>query len=213
MNTASKFTKTEHLEDALKNRAYASPLNNLNDPYEFAGIRYPDEYRVCSFMANNNKMLMWSHYGQGHHGIRIDFYFDDESYHHIEQVQYSKKLQKRQNECTENLKDRILEKGKEWAYEEEKRAVWQKGISDASWCCLDDKIVLRATVNCVVFGTLADSNTEQYRHALTLLKNENSCRDKKSEILVKKCRISDSKYRTIYDKQYDYLKDLERIRL
>lgn len=112
MNTASKFTKTEHLEDALKNRAYASPLNNLNDPYEFAGIRYPDEYRVCSFMTSNNKMLMWSHYGQGHHGIRIDFCFDDESYHHIEQVQYSKKLQKRQNECTENLKDRILEKAK-----------------------------------------------------------------------------------------------------
>src|ERR1700733_10826409 len=70
----------------LRNRLYASPYKEMNDPMEGQYYYRQGDYdrrtlrtikenkqnlRLCSLSRNNHNELMWSHYADGQHGVAI----------------------------------------------------------------------------------------------------------------------------------------------
>ena len=59
------------------------------------------------------------------------------------------------------------------------------------------------------FGCLADTDKDNYLSALKAIKEYNDKSRKK--IKVKKFKMSDDSFKFVYDKNYDYEKELERM--
>lgn len=209
MTIFAKFTKISYLQSAIENGVYASELKNLNDPYEWAGVRYPESYRVCCLSKSKLKMLMWSHYAT-HHGCRIDFEIPAEFNDLVREVTYTDCFTQRADMAGEELFESLYQKGSEWKYEEEVRAAWCSDSSDDRWIEIDGKIFLRARVVKVTFGLLADAEGG-YKEALDYIAKYNKRRDKSLAIKVSKCRMKNAVYQLTEDGQYDYEKELRRL--
>ncbi len=84
------------------------------------------EYRICSFSATWEPILLWSHYADAHRGICIGFSVNNDDMGSAMQVSYSEELPSIEyfdrNE-EETLKALILTKSSAWRYEEEFRMV------------------------------------------------------------------------------------------
>ena len=57
-----KYTGLQYIPSCIENGIFASRLDNINDPFEGKGIRYPNRYRVVCLTASPYQMLMWAYY-------------------------------------------------------------------------------------------------------------------------------------------------------
>lgn len=210
MSIASKFTKIDYLESAIVNGVRASELASLNDPYEWAGVRYPELFKVCCLSKAKFKMLMWSHYAT-HCGCRIDFEIPDEYCDLVRDVEYTDHFTQHADMANEELRESLYQKGAEWKYEEEIRAVWCGDLNDNRWIETEDGVFLKAQVVRVTFGLFADDQGDKYKDALSFIANHNDACDETSLIEVHKCRMKNAQYQLAYDSQYDYKKELNRL--
>lgn len=213
---AFKFTQLEYIQSAIEYGAFASPIDSLNDPYEWQGIRYLDSLRVCCLTSAPFKMLMWSHYAK-HEGCRIDFVFDDQCNRILKPVTYTDKFIDHATLGKRELADYFYIKGAEWKYEDEIRAVWQKESAtqehDANLWIKDfnNNIFLRGTVRRITFGLLSERLREDYLNSLKAIKRANQIRNDDEQIEVCKCRMKNGSYQLTYDGQFDYLEELSRL--
>lgn len=210
----SKFTLMKHIQSSVENGIFASPLDSLNDPYEWDGVRYPENYRVCCMSKAKFKMLLWSHYAT-HRGCRIDFELPDNAGISVRSVEYEDEFRQHADLSPEELVRSLYFKGSEWKYESEARAVWCKSDEAKShtnaWAQVDDNIYLKAEVVRVTFGLLSERANEEYHKALSFLKQVNSTRPLDRQIEVCKCRLKNNQYQLVADKQFSYLMELERL--
>ncbi len=210
MSTYYKFTSLEHLQSAIQYGAFASPLTNLNDPYEFEGIRYKDKYRICCLSKVPFKMLMWAHYSK-HIGCRIDFKFGDEFDSRLKPVTYEECYRNRAELDESSIEESFYHKGREWAYEEEVRAIWTRGSTSACWKKdFEGNVFLAGRVSSITFGLLADQDKDAYRKALETIKRHND-QNPNNPISVSKCRLMNSKYQLANDGQFNYLEELKAL--
>ena len=129
------------LDDIRRRRLKLSKIDDMNDPYEWRGVRLDDkvsrsalagtgEYLkatngVVCFSLSWNNILMWSHYGDRHKGICLGFDVPDDDVGKVEYVKnmlVAGDLQK----ASEEERSRIMEalfwvKYDGWSYEDEVR--------------------------------------------------------------------------------------------
>lgn len=212
----SKFTQLKYIQSAIEYGAFASPIDSLNDPYEWQGIRYPDSLRVCCLTSAPFKMLMWSHYAK-HEGCRIDFAFDEQCNRILKHVTYTDKFVDHATLGKRELVGCLFIKGAEWKYEDEIRAVWQKGSAtqernDNLWIKdFSNNIFLRGAVRRITFGLFSERLQEDYLNSLKVIERANQARNNDAQIEVCKCRMKNGSYQLTYDKQFDYLEELSRL--
>ena len=201
----TKYTKLIHVSDAIKNGVYACKLDALNDPFEFEGIKNPNNYRVCCLTSSDKKMLMWAYYGN-HRECSIQFEIPDD---YLKKVEYVEYFNTHRYMDSETIIESLYRKGKEWEWEKEYRAVYSKEDTDKNkWLCVNDKCFLRAKVKQITFAVLAHKN-ELYQKTLKTIKKFN---DSHTEMItVKKMIIKDtsSKYELVFDPQYKYEEEIE----
>ncbi|MGL1889844.1 MAG: DUF2971 domain-containing protein [Reichenbachiella sp.] len=120
----------------LKNRLFAAPYKELNDPME--GQYYyghgeldrnlrkhiQDEkglLRICSLSRVNNNELMWSHYSNGQRGIAIGVRIDESEYE-VSPILYNGLAYIKDQSYDTNTATEILSHKLEvWSYEKEER--------------------------------------------------------------------------------------------
>ena len=125
------------LDIILKNRLYAAPYKDLNDPMEgkyyypqgiFDGSRREklendkEKLRICSLSRNNNHELMWSHYANGQRGVAIGVTVSFSEDYTVKPVQYEGlPYYERMNFNNQTAIDILSNKLEVWEYEEEER--------------------------------------------------------------------------------------------
>ncbi len=140
---AFHFLSTNHALDVLKNqRVKVSRFDDLNDPFELYAAELSDKRHRAAFRRFKKEMaqrfgllcfsrswespLLWSHYGDRHRGVALEFEIEDDR---VNEVSYQpnrllldieKKLSVGRLDQTDV--DRILRtKFKQWEYEDEVR--------------------------------------------------------------------------------------------
>lgn len=205
-NGIYKYTKLMHLEDALYNGIFASTLDSLNDPYEREYINYLDDFRVCCMTSSPRQMLMWSYYN-GHRGCVIHYAIDNPSVE-IRKVEYKKHFTSHREMDQNQIYESLYTKGDEWQKEKEIRAVFSRNRdSNLDWIEGEEKIFLKAKVKEVIFGVCSQYD-DNYNNSLILLRDYNKSDQK---VVVRKLIMSNKKYELVFDKQFDYLKELTMI--
>ena len=213
---AFKFTQLKYIQSAIEYGAFASSIDSLNDPYEWQGIRYPKSLKVCCLTSAPFKMLMWSHYAK-HEGCRIDFSFDKRNDDLLKPVTYTDQFVDHATLSTKELVGHLYTKGAEWRHEDEIRAVWEKESAEqmhdgSPWVSdFDGNIFFRGKVERITFGLLSEKNGD-YLHSLEIIKRANLSRSCDDQIEVCKCRMKNGSYQLTYDKQFNYLEELDRLR-
>ena len=161
-------------------------------------------------------MLMWSHYAK-HEGCRIDFSFDERCDSVLRPVTYTDEFVDHTTLNKKELIDHLYTKGAEWKYEDEVRAVWQKESitqerDNSPWIeDLEGNVFLHGAVRRITFGLLSENNQEQYARALQLIKRANLNRNDDVKIEVCKCRMKKGSYQLTYDRQFDYLEEIDKL--
>ena len=197
-----KYTGIKYIPSCIENGVYASQLDNINDPYEGKGIRYPEQYRVVCLTASSLQMLMWAYYGN-HKGCCVAF---DVNY--ATPVEYIKEFQMHEDMSTKEVIESLYQKGNEWKHEKEFRIVFHESkANDPSWKRIDENIFLVAPVKKIVFGYLAEMD-EKYVEMLEYIKEYNQNNE---PIEVTKCRLKNEKYQLAEDKQFDIDAELKRL--
>lgn len=133
------FSSFLHLADILlKNRLYAAPYSDLNDPMEgfylhsrkgkidedmqraISGAK--EQLRICSLSRLSGNPLMWSHYADGHRGVVIGVEVTDKDCE-VRDVTYSERPPKigLSNYNPNTPRDVLSTKLDAWGYEEEVR--------------------------------------------------------------------------------------------
>ena len=122
----------------LKQRLYAAPYKELNDPMEgrylysksdgkidedmvqmLKGAK--EKTRICSLSRDPNNELMWSHYAEGHKGVAIGVEVNSNKYK-VRPIQYDGLHQIGQhNFHSGSAVDVLSHKLDVWEYEEEER--------------------------------------------------------------------------------------------
>ncbi|KJS82610.1 MAG: hypothetical protein JM58_14745 [Peptococcaceae bacterium BICA1-8] len=129
----------------LKNRLFAAPYFDLNDPMEgryIYSFGHPsdkiiraikgekEKLRIVSLSRNFNNTLMWAHYANGHRGVAVGVEVNRNKYD-IRRVNYSDSmfnLQYNLDFPSLDVAKRILsEKHLAWSYEEEERIFVEDG--------------------------------------------------------------------------------------
>lgn len=205
-----KYTSMEYIEDAIRYGVYASRLGDLNDPYEYNGIVYIEDYRVCCMTTSSAKMLMWAYYGY-HRGccIKYDVSGIISDYPGlIRKVDYTDILRTSHREMnSKELYDNLYRKSKEWKQENEYRAVKHLDKNEDAWNLYENKVFLKAKVKQIIFGVEVSSEPEKYFDALKTIHDYNL---KDCNIEVKKMYVKPDKYELKFDPQYDYLRELSK---
>ena len=121
----------------LKNRVYAAPYFDLNDPMEGLylynageldrGIRsrLQDEKqktRLCSFSERDDIELIWAHYAEGHRGVAVGVEVDPGRYLVKPIVYGDPYFLNRSDIHNDSVIDILTRKTKPWRYEKEVRA-------------------------------------------------------------------------------------------
>lgn len=196
-----KYTKIEYVIDAIRNGIFAAKLDSLNDPYEYEGIRYIDDYRVCCLTKSPLQMLMWSYYGN-HHECCIAFLLD-ENPSLIREVDYRKDYYQHRTMDAQELINNLYSKAYEWRNENEVRILYHRQTADPKmWVTTDNKVFFKAKVKQVVLGLKADLKADDCQLLFKLI------RDEDLDIDIKQCMLSDDQYRIVWDKQFDYLNEI-----
>lgn len=124
------YSKLQYIEKIINNGIYATPVENLNNPYEFKANKEKGNPRIACFTKSFNAKLMWSHYGDKHQGCTVkiklpdDFNNEDNDYI-LREVNYCSNLN-----INKNNNNRFYNKDKKWSFEKEYRAVFDKNNYD-----------------------------------------------------------------------------------
>lgn len=131
------------LEALSKRRLKVSPIDELNDPFEYLSLDLGDksvrawatQFRktvsqdngIISFSKNWHQPLMWAHYADSHKGLALGFEVPDNLLFKINYVENRIKPEKDVDfsmSSMEGLIQKLLRtKHKEWSYEDEYRLV------------------------------------------------------------------------------------------
>ena len=207
MNKLYKYTSQEYIEDALLYGVHASRLDNVNDPYEVEGIRYPDKYRVACLTNSNNAMLLWSYY-VGHRGCCISYELSPDVENIIMPIKYTEEIEARRDLDNVGVINSLFTKGKEWAHEHEYRAVYFEDRDKDSnyWKKHNDEIFLNLRPIEIYFGVLS-SSVESYQSTLRIIQDYNH--DKDSSIKCFGMYKRDDKYGLRIDRQFNLMDELQ----
>lgn len=120
----------------LKNRLYAAPYKDLNDPMEgqyyysrgeldidIRNKLYEDKgvLRICSLSKTNNNELMWSHYTNGQRGVAIGVRINRNNYI-VRPIIYNGLASiGNQNNDNQTAIEILSHKLEVWSYEQEER--------------------------------------------------------------------------------------------
>lgn len=193
-----KYTQLEYIKSSIENGIFASHLERVNDPYEMEGIVNPDDYRICCVSKSTRQMLLWSYY-TNHRGCTIQFDVPDDAF---VQVNYIDDFKTRRYSNSDEIKNMLMEKGKEWEHENEYRAVFYANDPDNSmWKKVKNEIFYKAPVTKITFGVLAEKN-DAYIDAIEYLSKYN--KGTKNKIEVAKLILRTDRYELIPDPQYKY---------
>lgn len=199
-----KYMKIEHAIDALEHGIYAGTLDSFNDPYEYEGILYPDLYRVCCLTGSDRKMLLWAHYAN-HSECCVGF---DVNENDVRQVKYTTDYYQRREMSQEEVLENLFVKAKEWDYENEYRIICEIENYDAlKWNKIGESYFFKAKVTELIFGLKTNFSNENSQRLLKYLKRYNENRDNHA-VDVKKCMLSDKRYEIIFNKQFDYRREI-----
>jgi len=206
-----KYTKLEYMEDILWHGIYASPLNQLNDPYEWYEVREPERYQVCSLSSSNNAKLMWAHYANGHRGCSIQIeipynYGKPECI--LKPVNYKSSRRSKNNLLPQEIVESLYIKDKKWSHEKEYRAVCDSQIKSLLWKNVDSKTFYKVKIKAVNLGAMANED-EHYVYALSKLREYNE--NHEEEIKVQRYALKSEKFLISIDKTFNYLKELESL--
>ena len=133
------------LESIEKRRLKISRITDLNDPFDFHAVYFPEKnlrkefVRIIKELSSENGLLcfskswhnplMWSHYADSHKGICLGFDVPDFPLNHVE-YPHSRVDTTGMTVLTEDdVKTWICSKYKDWEYEDEVRAFF--GLEDA----------------------------------------------------------------------------------
>ena len=208
-----KYTGLDRIKSCVENGVYAANISDLNDPFEYSGIEYPEEYRVVCLTNSETKMLMWAYYGN-HQNCCIEFELDSNLADSklLKPVDYVSEFRDHSDMNDEELIQALYCKGSEWSHEKEWRAVWHKdnkyalGIWNNKSAGL---LFLNARVVAVTFG-LASIKNPEYENALQYLLDYNKTHTRK--IRIQKCKVSANKYEIKIDRQFKAEKELTRLK-
>ena len=197
-----KYTTIEYVTSGICYGVFASRLDCFNDPYEYEGIRYLDDYRVCCMTSSAKQMLMWAYYGN-HRGCCIEYSVPD-GLEFLRRVQYTKDYHCRRRMGGERLIDSLYTKAYEWGHEKEYRAIYYRPEADyRRWrTCEDGNVYLKAEAKAVIFGLEVDFAGVHCQRFLRFV------RDNYPNLMMKQCMLSESSYSIRWDKQFDYLNEI-----
>lgn len=195
--TLYKFTKTKHLKSCIENGVYASDLTILNDPYEYLGICFPDDYRVVCLTTSNRAMTMWAHYGDNHNGICLEYKLDNSAQSVVHPVRYKAAHVDRRFESSEEICDHLMIKGTDWKNEKEYRAVFfrSRDENDPVWTQTKNGVFLKAKVSKVLIG--CQFMDEKIKEIVKIV-NESD-----PSISVERLIPSQVRHELVKDKQFD----------
>ena len=207
-----KYTRLSFVNSTLNNGIFASPISNLNDPYESKAITNADKYKVVCLSRSRNKKLMWSHYADGHRGCSIKIALPDDygsSICPLRRVKYSGTLVNRSDLNPCDLANSLYIKDKKWDYELEVRAVYTEENSGLPcWKKYRNNVFFRANITQIDFGCFSHFDS-CYLDALIAIRDYNA--NHKKQIKVRKYKMSDERYEFKIDKSFDYIKEIARI--
>lgn len=208
-----KYTGLSRIQSCVENGVFAANIVELNDPFEYSGIEYPEDYRVACLTQSNTKMLMWAYYGN-HRDCCIEFALDYDLVKSelLREVQYISEFRDHNEMDNDELVEALYTKGKEWEHEKEWRAVWYSDFQykDGVWKRDGDNLFLNARVKAVTFGLAAIKNPE-YEDALKYLLDYNA--NHTEQIRIQKCKVALYKYAIKIDGQFKAQKELERLKI
>jgi hypothetical protein len=145
------FSTAEHGLAAIRDRRLKiAEIDQLNDPFEFMGIEFPNQRSystmniinkgvaaqrgILCLSASWNHPLMWSHYAEKHKGICLGFDVMSE----CEKITYDEQRLKPSDigastldeVTTQQLTELLFRKFKAWEYEKEYRLICRLGLRD-----------------------------------------------------------------------------------
>ncbi len=196
-----KYTRNRYVSNCIQYGAYASKLEEVNDPYESDGIVYPNRFRICCLTTSPKQMLMWAYY-TNHRGCCVEYSIPNDIENGLlKKVVYSEEYYNHRYLSEDEIEKNLFIKGKEWENENEFRAVWHESQHKEPWIRVNGDVFLHINVKTVTFGLLAEKDP-QYLDALKSIQIHNSVAQK--TINVKKMILSHSKYALVLDPQFDY---------
>lgn len=200
-----KYTSVEHVRSAIENGIFASELTSFNDPYEYEGIDYPEDYRACCLTGSPLKMLMWSYYGN-QQGCCLEFEVPDKV-DIIKKVEYTKDYYQHRDMSGDEILNNLYKKASEWKHENETRILYYSPNADTKlWTVIGNKVFFKATVSKVMLGLRTDEQAKNVQELLTFLKEMNNKND--VNIQVVKCMLDNTRYGLKENKQYQYIKHI-----
>ena len=200
-----KYTSVEYVRSAIENGIFASELTSFNDPYEYEGIDYLEDYRACCLTKSPLKMLMWSYYGN-HQGCCIEFEVPN-NVDIVKDVTYTKDYYKHSDMSGDEIFYNLYKKAYEWKHENETRIAYYAPKADKKlWKVIDKNVFFRAPVLKVMFGMRTDVNANNVKRLLAFLKEMNDKND--VNIQVMKCMLDNKRYALKENKLFQYTKHI-----
>lgn len=200
-----KYTSVDYVRSAIENGIFASELTSFNDPYEYEGIDYLEDYRACCLTGSPLKMLMWSYYGN-HLECCIEFEVPD-NVDIVKNVEYTKDYYQHRDMTGEEIRYNLYKKAHEWRHENEIRIAYYAPIADKKlWKVIGNNVFFKATVSKVMFGMRTDENADNVQRLLVFLKEMNHKND--ANIQVVRCMLDNTRYALKENKQYQYTKHI-----
>ena len=204
-----KYTKIEYAISAIRNGIYAGKVTDFNDPYEYEGITYPDNYRICCLTKSAKKMLMWAYYGM--HKECCIKYEVPEDIDIIKEVAYIENYYQHRNMDEREIFEHLYTKSKEWNHEKETRIVFYEPDYDENlWNIVNNDVYFsQAKVTGIILGLNTKLDTDEIQELFRFVENyNNNQRYKKDMIGIKKCQISSQCFGIQVDKQFDYVRNI-----
>lgn len=185
---AFKFISSEFALKAIEDgEIKVSQFNELNDPFELLPMKLTnplyqetqkkfkdwtsEQYGLICFSRKWHNPLLWSHYGDKHKGVALEFQLDDEI---VSKVEYSEirlefDIEKKLTDGGFSEKDASLTaitKFKDWTYEQEIRV-----FVELKKCQVRDNLYFEKLDNSIkivgfVLGPLCTLSLEEIKKAL-----------------------------------------------
>ena len=190
---------SSHFSDIIEYGLYASPLKDLNDPFEWIEIQDKENYRVVSLSKSRNKKMMFAYYGGGH-GCCIEVEVTDESI--IRKISYDKLTHFQQLRRTKTPEETLFHKDRLFEKENEYRVLFDCINPDPNhWTILrDNRVFLKCKVIRVYLSPSSQDYQSGYADALDVVRRHNEqAKNKSDRIEVKKLKLSTEKYQFVLD--------------
>jgi hypothetical protein len=196
-----KFLNAQYALDAiLSGKLKLSKVDELNDPYEFKGVKFinavendnqsiiniiKSKWAFLCVSKNYSNATMWSHYSDSHKGIVLGFEIEKKLENQHSNVKYRSKIKINSKTFEElnteiehhSINELLYIKSKDWKYEKELRFVFDLKDCTLKHIMGDIKFFINfeeegLILKEVIFGCRFNSNIED-KIKIHLRKNEN----------------------------------------